>query len=129
MPEDQEKARALEEKAGAAQERADQAKVKADEAQARADALREEASAMGSGDEAAARRVREQVRLEEAQRKHKRQQLAQQSKEQMSPPPFEVPETTLEGLGPGFGYLGAVIGGSFLLNLALIAILAAANGG
>jgi hypothetical protein len=46
-----------------------------------------------------------------------------------SPPPYEVPETPLERLGPGFAYLFGVIGGALLLNLLVMVLLAGANGG
>jgi hypothetical protein len=69
----------------------------------------------------------------EARGEQRRQQAAHQRTQQAlriapAPPPYESAETPLERLGPGFAYLGGVIGGAFILNLFLLAIIAASHG-
>jgi hypothetical protein len=75
---------------------------------------------------------------DEARQREEREQRKQQKRQQdqqeasgirPSPPPYEVPETPLERLGPGMAYLFGVIGGAFLLNLALLVLIAGGNGG
>jgi hypothetical protein len=68
---------------------------------------------------------------EEEQRKQQERQHEEQERSGIrpSPPPYEVPETPLERLGPGLGYLFGVVGGAFLLNLAILALMAGSNGG
>ena len=68
---------------------------------------------------------------EAAQRRQQERQHAQQERSGIlpSPPPYEVPETPLERLDLGLGYMAAVVGGAFLLNLAILALIAALNGG
>lgn len=72
-----------------------------------------------------------QEREEEQQRRDQRKQQRQQEKLGIrpAPPPYEAPETALERLGPGFGYLAAVIGGAFLLNLVVLVVIAGNAGG
>lgn len=77
-----------------------------------------------SGEQGRRRAESEQRRQQE--RQHREQEA---SGIRPSPPPYEVPETPLERLGPGFGYMLGVVGGAFLLNLLLLAWIAAANGG
>jgi hypothetical protein len=68
---------------------------------------------------------------EAAQRRQQERQHREQERSgfRPSPPPYEVPETPLERLGPGFAYLLGVVAGAFLLNLLLLAWIAASNGG
>ena len=71
-------------------------------------------------------------RKEEAEQR--KQQLRQQKEQERSgirpsPPPYEVPETPLERLDLGLSYMFGVVAGAFLLNLAILAVIAASNGG
>jgi hypothetical protein len=73
-----------------------------------------------------------QRKQEEAkERRQAREQQAEQERQgtELSPPPYEAPETPLERLDLGLGYLALVIGGGFVLNLLVIAVIAGANGG
>lgn len=65
----------------------------------------------------------EQRRQQEARRRVEREVGIEPS-----PPPYESAETPLERLGPGFAYLGGVIGGAFLLNKLLLLLIAVSNG-
>lgn len=92
-----------------------------------------------------AEREREKERAERekqrAERAHDRQEAAERAQQkrqqrrqdelgiEQSPPPYEVPETPLERLGAGFGYMGAWIGGALVLNLLILALIAAQAGG
>jgi hypothetical protein len=78
-----------------------------------------------------ARRDRERQRKEKAQREQQEQQHKRQQEIgiEPSPPPYEVPETPLERLGPGFAYMFGVVGAAFLLNLLVMVLIAGGNGG
>ena len=69
-----------------------------------------------------------------AEAEQRRQQRRQQQEQRRSgirpsPPPYEVPETPLERLDLGMGYMFGVVAGAFLLNLAILVVIAAVNGG
>jgi hypothetical protein len=74
----------------------------------------------------AQRRADEEAQREQQRRQHR---LQQDSGIVPSPPPYEVPETPLERLGPGFGYLLGVIAAAFLVNLAILWAIALQAGG
>ena len=84
-------------------------------------------------DKATGTRERDQEREQAKQRQRDQQERQHKRQEeagiQPSPPPYEVPETTLERLGPGFAYLLGIIAGGFLLNLIILWVIAASNGG
>ena len=71
---------------------------------------------------------RKEVAAERRQAKRQQQEQERQGIE-FSPPPYEAPETLLERLGPGLGYLFLVLAGAFVLNLLVIVLIAGANGG
>ena len=70
-------------------------------------------------------------KAEEKQREQQRKQYQKQEQEaiQAAPPPYEVPETPLERLGPGFAYMAAWVGGAALLNVLLLGVIASRAGG
>lgn len=69
---------------------------------------------------------REQRQRDQQKKQHQRQQ---EIGIEPSPPPYEVAETPLEKLGPGFAYLLGVVAGAFLLNMVvLLAIAGSASG-
>lgn len=61
--------------------------------------------------------------------KTRRERRASKPRSELSPPPYEAPETRLERLGPGLGYMAAVVGGALILNLLILAAIAAGAGG
>jgi hypothetical protein len=71
-------------------------------------------------------------RQAEERRQRKQQQRQHEVQEELgiepSPPPYEVPESPLERLGPGFAYMLGIVGGAFLLNLLVLVVIAASNG-
>jgi hypothetical protein len=77
-------------------------------------------------DESRKRQADEQRQREQQQRQH---EVQEELGIAPSPPPYEVPETPLERLGPGFAYMLGIVGGAFLLNLLVLVGIAASNGG
>lgn len=74
-------------------------------------------------------RARKTDEAKQRQQQQEQQEHQRQQGTQFSPPPYEVPETPLERLGPGFGYLFGVLGGAFLLNLLVLAVISGSSGG
>jgi hypothetical protein len=68
---------------------------------------------------------------ESEQRRQQREQQQQQEEHGIrpSPPPYEVAETPLERLDLGLAYMFGIVAASFLVNLLILALIAAQNGG
>jgi len=72
---------------------------------------------------------REQDAAKQRQQEKQRQKEEVEQGTQFSPPPFEAPETPLERLDAGLGYLFAWVGGALLVNFLVLVLIAASAGG
>lgn len=55
--------------------------------------------------------------------------LRTRAQRESSPPPYLARETPLERLGARLGYMLAVVGGSLLIDLVILLVIAAGAGG